>query len=172
MAGTDVHGVDPDARASGSRLLAWTRRVPTPPAVTWARFLEVLWIDGAGFGPRPVIEHRGDPDGRGCTRRIPIGRSGGVVERIVATEHPNELAYQVVNPSWRTFPVEHHLGTVAFVALDDGGTEVRWRVELVAKHGAGLLVAGFTRFVIGRYLDVLARRCRDAAAAPPAVPGG
>ena len=147
-------------RAWGGRMrtFVWSRRVATPPDVTWARFVSELWIAGAGFGPRPVVEEPGDADGRGCLRRIGVG-ARGVRERIVATEHPRRLAYRVTNPSWRTFPVDHHVGTVAFAATEDGGTEVRWRVELVPKRGAGLVVGVATRFVIGRYLIALARAC-------------
>jgi len=149
------------AATGGARVrsLSWTRRVATPPEDTWARFLSELWIGGAGFGPRPVVEERGDADGRGCTRRIGAG-SGGVRERITATEWPQRLEYRVVNPSWTTYPVDHHLGTVAFVPLADGGTEVRWEVAFVPKRGAGPFVTAATRFVIGRYLDALARACR------------
>jgi len=118
----------------------------------------VLWVGGAGFGPRPVIEERGGADGLGCTRRIGVG-SRGVRERITTTEWPERLEYRVVNPSWTTFPVDHHLGVVVFARLDDGGTEVRWRVELTPKRGVGPLVIAGTRFVIGRYLDALERAC-------------
>ena len=78
----------------------------------------------------------------------------------------NGLEYRVVNPSWTTFPVDHHLGTVAFDPRPGGGTEVRWQVELVPKRGAGPLVLGMTRVVIGRYLDALERACGAAGAAP------
>jgi len=150
------------------RVLAWRRRVATDPAVAWARFLEHLWIGGGGFGPRPVIEKAGDAHGLGCTRRI--GGARGVRERITATDHPRWLEYRVTNPSWTTYPVDHHRGTVAFAACDGGGTEVRWRVEYVPKRGVGPLVAVATRTVIGRYLDALERACGTAAepvAGPP-----
>ena len=75
---------------------------------------------------------RGDDHGTGCTRRIGPG-ARGVLERIVATDHPHHLEYRVMNPSWRTFPVDHHAGTVAFAATG-GGSEVRWRVDLVLGH--------------------------------------
>ena len=143
------------------RTFTWRRRVATPPDATWSCFLSALWIAGAGFGPLPVIEASGDAHGTGCTRRIGVG-ARGVRERVVAAEHPNRLEYRVMNPSWRTFPVEHHVGTVVFVATEGGGTEVRWRVELVPKRGAGLAVTVATRFVIGRYLTVLARACGPA----------
>ncbi len=149
------------------RTLAWARRVPTPPDVTWRRFVEDLWIAGAGFGPRPVIEEPGDAHGTGCTRRIGIG-ARGVRERITATEHPHRLEYRVINPSWATFPVDHHLGTVVFSATEDGGTDVRWQVELTPKPGAGLLVGVATRFVIGRYVEALAQAC--GAPAPRRAP--
>ncbi len=154
--------VRPSARAGAegrARTLTWSRRVSTSPATTWACFRSVLWVGGAGFGPRPVIEERGEEDGRGCTRRIGVG-SRGVRERITATEWPRRLEYRVENPSWTTFPVDHHLGVVVFEGLDDGGTEVRWRVDLTPKRGAGPVVMAATRFVIGRYLDVLERACR------------
>lgn len=138
------------------RTLLWRRRVDSPPEETWSRFYTDLWLGGAGFGPRPVVEEPGDVHGSGSTRRMGVG-ARAVRERIVATEHPHRLAYRVLNPAWRTFPVDHHVGTVAFVATEDGGTEVRWRVELVPKPGAGLVVTAATRFVIGRYLTVLAR---------------
>lgn len=150
-----------DERAAGGRrwrALTWSRHVATPPEDTWARFFEDLWVAGAGFGPRPVIEEAGDTHGAGCTRRIGVG-ARGVRERITATEHPHRLEYRVVNPSWTTFPVDHHRGVVTFAATEGGGTEVRWRVELVPKRGAGLLVVAATRFVIGRYLDALTRAC-------------
>lgn len=153
-----------DARRSGrgrARTLAWRRRVATPPDVTWEAFFSELWVDGAGFGPRPVIEEPGDAQWAGSTRRIGAG-ARAVRERIVAAERPRRLEYRVTNPSWRTFPVERHVGTVAFGATADGGTEVRWRVELVPKRGAGLVVMAATRFVIGRYLTVLARVCGPA----------
>jgi hypothetical protein len=143
--------------------------VATDPAVTWARFLETLWIGGAGFGPRPVVEAAGDAHGSGCTRRI--GGARGVRERITATEHPRWLEYRVTNPSWTTYPVDHHRGTVAFDALDGGGTEVVWRVEFVPKRGAGPLVAAATRLVIGRYLDALARACGASVPVPRSVAG-
>jgi len=142
------------------RTLSWSRHVATPPDETWACLLAELWVAGAGFGPRPVIEEAGDADGTGCTRRIGVG-AGGVRERITATEVPHRLEYRVVNPSWTTFPVDHHRGTVTFAAAAGGGTEVRWRVELVPKRGAGPLVVAATRFVIGRYLDALTRACRS-----------
>jgi hypothetical protein len=148
----------PASVRSRVRSLSWTRRVATPPDATWARFLSELWIGGAGFGPRPVVEERGDDDGRGCTRRIGAG-ARGVRERITATAWPQHLEYRVVNPSWTTYPVDHHLGTVAFVPLADGGTEVRWTVAFAPKRGAGPFVTAATRFVIGRYLDALARAC-------------
>jgi uncharacterized protein YndB with AHSA1/START domain len=149
--------------AGGGRLrtLSWSRHVATPPDETWACLLAELWVAGAGFGPRPVIEEAGDADGTGCTRRIGVG-ARGVRERITATEVPHRLEYRVVNPSWTTFPVDHHRGTVTFAAAAGGGTEVRWRVELVPKRGAGPLVVAATRFVIGRYLDALTRACRSA----------
>ncbi|MFO8149266.1 MAG: GNAT family N-acetyltransferase [Trueperaceae bacterium] len=143
------------------RTLAWRRRVVAPPEVAWEIFFRELWLGGAGFGPRPVIEEPGDAHGTGCTRRIGPG-ARGVLERIVATDHPDRLEYRVMNPSWRTFPVEHHAGTVVFEATGDGGTEVRWRVELVPKRGAGLAVLVATRYVIGRYLTALARACGPA----------
>ena len=150
------------AAGSGGRLrvLEWRRRVGTEPVATWACFLERLWVGGAGFGPRPVVEAAGDPDGLGCTRRI--GGARGVRERITATDHPRWLEYRVTNPSWTTYPVDHHRGTVAFAAGDGGGTEVLWRVEFVPKRGAGPLVGVATRFVIGRYLDALVRACGSA----------
>lgn len=151
------------------RILEWRRRVDTEPAVTWARFFEHLWIEGAGFGPRPVIEDAGDAHGTGCTRRI--GGARGVRERITATEHPRWLEYRVTNPSWTTYPVDHHRGTVAFLPRDGGGTEVRWRVEFVPKRGAGPLVAAATRFVIGRYLGALARACGASVPVPRSVSG-
>lgn len=152
-----------EARAWGGqvRTLTWSRRVATSPDVTWSCFLAALWLAGAGFGPRPVIEEAGDAHGTGCTRRIGVG-GRGVRERITATDHPHHLEYRVVNPSWTTFPVDHHLGTVDFTASADGGTEVRWRVEFVAKRGAAPFVAVATRLVIGRYLDALAWACRSA----------
>jgi uncharacterized protein YndB with AHSA1/START domain len=140
------------------RTLTWRRRVAGPLDTTWSAFLTELWLGGAGFGPRPVIEEPGDEDWIGSTRRIGVG-ARAVRERIVAADRPHHLEYQVINPSWRTFPVDHHVGTVAFEATDDGGTEVRWRVDLVPKRGAGLVVLAATRFVIGRYLTVLARVC-------------
>lgn len=157
---TDAGG----GRIWGRRMstLTWRRRVAAPPDVAWSCFFTKLWLGGAGVGPRPVIEEPGDAHGTGCTRRIGRG-ARGVRERIVATEHPNHLEYRVMNPSWTTFPVDHHVGTVAFAATEDGGTEVRWRVELVPKRGAGLVVIAATRFVIGRYLVELARACRTAA---------
>ncbi|MFN2323109.1 MAG: SRPBCC family protein [Trueperaceae bacterium] len=145
------------------RVLTWCRRVATAPDVTWSAFFAELWVGGAGFGPRPTIEEPGDAHGTGCTRRIGVG-ARGVRERVTATDHPHHLEYRVVNPSWRTFPVDHHSGTVAFAATEDGGTEVRWRVAYVPKRGAGLLVATATRFAIGRYLVALERACR---AVPP-----
>lgn len=147
-----------------ARTLTWRRRVATSPDTTWSHFLTELWLGGAGFGPRPVVEEPGDDDWVGSTRRIGVG-ARGVRERIVAAERPDWLEYRVINPSWRTFPVEHHVGTVAFAATEDGGTEVRWRVELVPKRGAGLMVLVATRFVIGRYLVVLERACGTAPAA-------
>lgn len=146
---------------SRGRTLTWNLRVATPPEVTWARFLSELWVAGAGFGPRPTMEVPGDARGTGSTRKIGIGERG-VRERIVATEHPHRLEYRVMNPSWTTFPVDHHVGTVAFERTEDGGTEVRWRVDLVPKRGAGPVVLMATRYVIGRYLRVLARSCGSA----------
>lgn len=151
---------DPEPADARVRARTWTLRVATPPDATWSRFLSALWIAGAGLGPRPAIEEPGDAHGTGCTRRI--GGARGVRERIVATEHPHRLEYRVVNPSWTTFPVDHHRGTVAFAATEDGGTEVRWRVELVPKPGVGPLVLAATRFVIGRYLTALERACGEA----------
>jgi hypothetical protein len=150
-------------RAWGGRVrtLAWRRRVAAPPDVAWSRFFDELWVAGAGFGPRSVVEEPGDAHGTGCTRLIGVG-ARGVRERIVATERPHRLEYRVMNPSWRTFPVDHHVGTVAFAASQDGGTEVRWRVDLVPKRGAGLVVTAATRFVIGRYLVALARASGSA----------
>lgn len=144
---------------SRGRTLTWRLRVATPPDVTWTRFLLELWIGGAHFGPRPAMEELGDAFGTGSTRRIGVGERG-VRERIVATEHPSRLEYRVMNPSWTTFPVDHHVGTIAFAEAGDGGTEVRWRVELVPKRGAGPVVLAATRYVISGYLRVLARVCR------------
>jgi hypothetical protein len=155
-------------RGGRLRTLAWRRRLPASPEAAWASFLEHLWVEGAGLGPRPVVEDAGDAHGIGSTRRIGVG-GRGVRERIVAGEHPLRLEYRVVNPSWTTYPVDHHRGTVAFEALEEGGTEVRWRVEYVPKRGAGPLVTAATRFVIGRYLDALERAC-GATSGPAARP--
>ena len=155
---SDIEPVDPRR----VRTLTWRRQLPVPPEVAWSHFLAELWIGGAGFGPRPEIVERGDDHGTGCTRRIGPG-ARGVLERIVATDHPHHLEYRVMNPSWRTFPVDHHAGTVAFAATG-GGSEVRWRVDLVPKRGAGLVVDVATRFVIGRYLVALERACARAGA--------
>ena len=149
------------ADARRLRTLTWRRRLATPPDITWSCFFTELWVGGAGFGPRPVIVELGDAHWSGCTRRIGPG-ARGVLERIVAAEHPHRLEYRVMNPSWRTFPVDHHVGTVAFEATEDGGTEVRWRVELVPKRGAGIMVAVATHFVIARYLVALERACVPA----------
>jgi hypothetical protein len=149
-------------RGGRLRALTWSRRLPTSRKTTWTCFREHLWIGGAGIGPRPVVEEAGDGHGIGCTRRIGVG-GRGVRERIVAGEYPRRLEYRVVNPSWTTYPVDHHRGTVAFGALEDGGTEVRWRVEFVPKRCAGPLVTAATRYVIGRYLDALERACGAAA---------
>lgn len=145
------------------RTLTWHRRVATSPAITWACFHADLWVAGAGFGPRPVIEVPGDPHGNGCTRRIGVG-ANGVRERITATAYPHLLEYRVINPSWTTFPVDQHVGSVRFDAYADGGTEVRWRVDLVPKRGAGPVVVAATRYVIGRYVDALARACSASIA--------
>ena len=145
------------------RTLTWHRLVATSPDRTWACFLADLWVAGAGLGPRPVIEEAGDAHGTGCTRRIGVG-TRGVRERITATTYPHVLAYRVINPSWTTYPVEHHMGTVTFEATRDGGTQVRWRVEFVPKRGTGPIVMAVTRFVIVRYLDALSRVCRASIA--------
>jgi len=159
MATKSAPGLEPAAGGPpAARALVWSRRVATPPDATWACFLSELWVAGAGFGPRPVIEEAGDAHGLACTRRI--GGARGVRERITATDPPRWLEYRVTNPSWTTFPVDHHRGTVAFAATEDGGTEVRWRVEFVPKRGAGPFVRAATRIVIGRYLDALERACR------------
>lgn len=150
----------PDAPPGRARSLEWTRRVAAPPEAVWTTFLGHLWRGGAGFGPRPLIEEPGDAHGTGCTRRIPTGPRGGVRERITATDYPHRLEYRVVNPSWTTYPVADHLGTVAFAALPDGTTEVRWRVAYVPLPGAGPWVAVMTRFVLGRYLSALERPAR------------
>jgi len=105
----------------------------------------------------------GDAHGLGSTRRI--GGSHGVLERITATEYPQSLEYRVVNPSWRTYPVLYHRGTVAFLPLEGGGTEVRWCVEFVPMRGAGWVVGALTRWVIGRYLDALQQVSDRAGAA-------
>lgn len=144
-----------------ARVLEWTRQVAAPPEAVWACFLDHLWRGGAGFGPRPVLEEPGDAHGTGCTRRIPVGPRGGVRERITATDPPHRLEYRVLNPSWTTYPVADHLGTVAFGALPGGATEVRWRVAFVPLPGAGPFVTGMTRFVIGRYLRSLERAAPD-----------
>jgi hypothetical protein len=144
------------------RVLTFTSQVAAPPEVAWGCFVSELWIGGAGVGPRPHIERRGEVHGLGCTRRV----GPSVREGITATDFPQRLEYRVLNPSWTTFPVEHHLGTVAFVAVDEGATEVRWRVEVVPKRGVGPFVVAATRYVIARYLKALERACAEAASAP------
>jgi hypothetical protein len=142
------------------RSVVLRQRVATSPAVTWARLLQHVWRGGAGFGPRPVIEAPGDAHGVGCTRRI--GGWLGVREQIVAGDCPRSLTYRVLNPSWWTYPVEEHRGSVRFAPLAGGGCEVEWRVTVLPKPGAGLLVMALTRFVIARYLAVLLRVCGPA----------
>lgn len=114
------------------------------------------------MGPRPRIESPGDASGLGCTRRIGVGSWGGVRERITAADPPRRLAYRVTNPSWTTYPVDHHVAEVVFIAAAGGATDVRWRIDLVPKRGAGFLVEMATRLVIGRYLDALSRACESA----------
>ena len=135
----------------------WRQRVATSPTLTWECFLQEVWREGGGFGPRPAVEAPGDPFGIGCTRRI--GGRVGVREQIVAGDPPRSLAYRVLNPSWWTYPVEGHLAELRFHPLSDGGCEVEWRVSVLPKWGAGWLVGVLTRYVIVRYLECLVRVC-------------
>jgi hypothetical protein len=140
------------------RTLRFSARLPTPPERTWALWLQHLWVEGAGLGPRPLVEVAGGDHGLGCTRRV--GGAAGVREAIVAVDYPRSLEYRVLNPSWRTYPVDAHRGCVRFEPLAGGGCLVQWSVSYRPKRGAALLVVMMTRFVIGHYLRRLRRLAR------------
>ena len=140
------------------RTLRFSARLPTPPERTWALWLQHLWVEGAGLGPRPLVEVAGEDHGLACTRRI--GGAAGVREAIVAADYPRSLEYRVLNPSWRTYPVDAHRGRVRFEPLAGGGCLVQWSVSYRPKRGAALLVMVMTRFVIGHYLRRLRRLAR------------
>lgn len=144
---------------SGARLtrVRWSRRCAGTPEEVWERFLERAWLGGAGLGPPPRIDERGAVDGLGCTRSIATLPGHRLRERITDTAYPSRLEYRVLDPSWATYPVDHHRGELRFEPREGGATLVTWCVEVVPKRGAGPLVAALTRFVIGRYLRVLER---------------
>lgn len=163
-----------------SIVLERSARIRATPEQAWSFFLERLWKQGGGFGPRPQIEALGDDDGIGCTRRIPVGFGAALRERIEAGEAPTWLHYRVVNPSWRTYPVRRHRGEIRFEPAtsaareapdDTHGTIVHWRVTAEPLPGAGLLVHGLTRLVMSRYLAQLAG-APDADDEPAPPKGG
>ncbi len=154
-------GDEPAAmRQRGTRVIEFSQLCEADQATTWARFLDVLWKRGAGLTPRMVLEEEGDATGNGCTRWIPLFGKAGIREGITATDCPYRLYYRVKNPSWRTFPVDYHQGWVSFVPWTDTTTQVVWTIELTPKRGMTGLVLGIIRFVIPRYLRVLARECQ------------
>lgn len=151
-------------------------RIRGTPEQAWGIFLERLWKQGGGFGPRPRIVDAGNEDGIGCTRRIDVGLGAFLLERIESGEAPTWLQYRVVNPSWRTYPVRWHRGDIRFdpAVADrdaapggDDATIVRWHVSAEPLPGAGPLIRWLTRSVMSRYLAELERASAHDEPATP-----
>lgn len=147
-------------RQRGTKIIEYSQLCETDQAATYSRFLDVLWKQGAGFTPKIKVEEEGDVDGNGCTRWIPFFGKHGIREGITATDYPQRIYYRVKNPSWTTFPVNFHQGWVDFIPLKSPTTQVVWRVEFTPKPGMTYIVFWIFRFIIPRYLKVLAEECR------------
>lgn len=144
----------------GTKIIEYSQLCDMDQAATYSKFLDVLWKQGAGFRPKVILEEHGDATGNGCTRWIPLWGKHGIREAITATDHPHRICYQVTNPSWTTFPVDLHRGWVDFIPVERTATQVVWTIELTPKRGMTGIVMAMIRFIIPRYLNVLAKECQ------------
>lgn len=105
---------------------------------------------------RPIITSPGDPaTGLGCERSIP---PLFIRERITSCTPDEAVTYEVVNPSYLTFPASpgSHRGRVRF-GREGGGTRVTWDVEWEPLPNAEWLSVLMVRAAIPALLGDLAK---------------
>lgn len=139
------------------------------PFQAYQRCVEI-WRDenlGLSLLPPPLLLHRGDP----CTgvglevmRIPPFGLREGITRTSISkSEDINEkmdscwMEYKVLNPSWLTWPVQWHRGTISFHRRADS-TEILWKVEWVPllPMVVGSLVLWLTRGIVSHAVGFLA----------------
>lgn len=131
--------------------------------------LNHLFVNGAGFPPRPEILAPGDSiSGKGFKRLV---RPVGLIEEILDSERSSYLTYTVRNPSRLAYPVTHHLGRFDFAAAvtdnqQESATEscnILWTVEYTPMNFSFNLAGIITTAVITSYLPSLAKHlnCLD-----------
>ena len=142
-------------RSRGKYLLEVYETYPDPPNVVWSCWLDYLWKNGAELLTQPRIEKKGDENGKDCVRFIPFFKNHGIREGIISTDYPHKLNYTVMNPSWTTFPVNYHYGTVRFIPCKPNNTTIQWLVEYTPKILCRVFVPSFLRIIIKKYLKKL-----------------
>lgn len=152
--------------------LTFTRDLAASPAVVWPYIAEPRLI--ACWSPAEVVPvaagDGGHPGGTGALRRVHVPTPAGplpVDEVVEEADAPRLLAYRVFAGA----PVRRHLGRIALDERWDGGTRLRWDVDL------DFVAPGMAPFAervlaprIEEGLDALARRLRRPVAGRPPPP--
>ncbi|AOA57970.1 SRPBCC family protein [Acinetobacter larvae] len=102
------------------------------------------------FAPVQVVRTRigedpQQPDGVGSIRRLGYGFLKPLQEQITVFEQDQLIQYRIIkNPL-----IQHHLGSIAFVAIDDTQTEVTYQIELqmTLPFGTKLVLAQLCRAI-------------------------
>ena len=125
--------------------------------------IQRCFIEGAGFGPSPVILRPGASDGSGLgliRQMNPVQLQEEIIDCCV----PNYFAYQVLNPKFYSYPVTFHLGQFHFeehrpaAANGKSVVDVIWQ-EYIPMRFSMDAAHLFTRFIVNLYLNALRKYC-------------
>jgi uncharacterized protein YndB with AHSA1/START domain len=134
------------------------------PEQVWSLLADVRTYPEWGQWREAGIQRPGDHEeqGVGAIRRLRIGMRRASIERIVALEPPNRVAYELISG----LPIREYRAEVTLTAEPAGGTTIRWQSRFVGRMpGQG----AFWRFVLGSFIAKSARRLAAAAVAQPSA---
>jgi hypothetical protein len=156
--------------------LVFERDIPhLTPADAYNRCVRSFRDDNLGlpsFLPYPVIDNRGNEStGVGLViRRSPLELKEGIVDcKINTATGIWILYYKVLNPSYTTFPVQDHLGTITLLPKDNNnnntgdtscvGCHLIWKVQWTPLSPSLLI----NLFVIPAIISIINSACNYVA---------
>ncbi len=144
----------------GAHRYEFSRVINAPVEETYMGWLQYAWKEGCRMLTPPVLQDEGDEHGTGCNREVHMVGDLHIVEGITNTDFPHKVGYQVMNPSWYTFPVHFHRGEVRFHPCE-GGTEVIWRVDVTPMRFGRPVVWSMLHLIIPLYLKRLSEHLQE-----------